>query len=108
MLKKFRLFTLEDALAHANAAGEAHPLGRTVRRIRGSTSVRAARWRSSWVLVEDFDVSKTKLARFSAFRQLGSFLPGPHPPSRNHSIHTFNSFEYLVKMLGIRNLHDKI
>jgi hypothetical protein len=32
---------------------------------------------------------------------LGPFLPGPHPPRRNHSIHTLNGFDYLIDVVGI-------
>ena len=53
MLKQFGLLTpptpaRQDAPFHGQDRGErrpeAHPLGRTVRRIRSTTSVRAAEW----------------------------------------------------------------
>ena len=50
--------------------------------------------------VEDTFEARTPLAGFFSIL-LRSFLPGPHPSSRNHPVHTLNGFEHLFEMAGI-------
>ena len=50
--------------AAASEEPEAYPLGRTVRRISRTKSVRAAEWRGGRVPVEDLSDVRTKLADF--------------------------------------------
>ena len=57
--------------------------------------------------VEPLNDARTKLADFFSIL-LRAFLPGPHPPCRNHSIHALNRFEDLLEVVGVRHFHDKI
>ena len=50
--------------------------------------------------VEDLNEARTRLADFFSIL-LRPFLPGPHPSSRNHPVHTLNGFEHLIEMLGV-------
>jgi hypothetical protein len=50
--------------------------------------------------VEPLNDARTKLAGFFSIL-LRAFLPGPHPPGRNHSIHTLDGFDHPFEMAGI-------
>ena len=50
--------------------------------------------------VEPLNDARTKLAGFFSIL-LRAFLPGPHPPGRNYSVHTLNGFEHLIEMMGV-------
>ena len=50
--------------------------------------------------VEPLNDARTKLAGFFSIL-LRAFLPGPQTSSRNHPIHTLNSFQHLIEMVGV-------
>jgi hypothetical protein len=50
--------------------------------------------------VEDAFEARTKLTDFFSIL-LRPFLPGPQASSRDHPFYTLDSFEHLIKMVGV-------
>ena len=58
------------------------------------------RRRSLWATLRILMSLERRWRAFSA-SWLGSFLPGSHPPRRNHPIHALNGFQHLIEMAGV-------
>ncbi len=69
--------------------------------VQQGRSRRKHRRRSLWATLRMLSRRERSWRFFSASRGLRAFLPGPHPPRRNHSIHTLNGFDYLIDVVGI-------